>query len=199
MWNILKKLNYYKSLIYSFFFVIRLNDSGPRVRFRSVKEFRGGKYISIGKYSFFSNDLYLTAWDKYKINTNGKTITQHFSPMILIGNDCHFGAYNHITSINKIVIGNGVLTGKWVTISDNSHGYSDMHSLSIAPLNRPLITKGPVIIMDNVWIGDRVTILSGTTIGEGAVIAANSVVTHDVPAFSVVAGAPAKVIKTINR
>ena len=199
IWNILNKLEYYKNIVYSFYFSIRLKEYGPRVRFRSIKEFRGGKYISIGKDSFFSNDLYLTAWEKYNIIINGETVTQYFSPMILIGCNCHFGAYNHITSINKIVIGNGVLTGKWVTITDNSHGNSDMQTLFVAPMNRPLITKGPVIIKDNVWIGDKVTILSGTTIGEGAVIAANSVITHDVPAFSVVAGVPAKVIKTINR
>ena len=53
----------------------------------------------------------------------------------------------------------------------------------------------PVFIKDNVWIGTRVTVLSGVTIGEGAVVGANSLVTKDVPPYSLVAGVPARVIK----
>lgn len=52
-----------------------------------------------------------------------------------------------------------------------------------------------IVVNDDVWIGARATILHGVTIGEGAVVAANSVVTHDVPPFAVVAGVPAKIIK----
>ena len=61
-----------------------------------------------------------------------------------------------------------------------------------------MTSKGPVIIGDNVWIGDKATILGGVTIGESVIIAANSVVTKDVPPYSVVAGIPAKVIKKMN-
>ena len=63
------------------------------------------------------------------------------------------------------------------------------------PLERPITSKGPVVIGNNVWIGDKATILPGVTIGDGAVIAANAVVTKDVPAYSVVGGNPARVIK----
>ena len=55
-----------------------------------------------------------------------------------------------------------------------------------------------MIIGDNVWIGDKATILPGVTIGEGAIIAANAVVTKNVPAFSVAAGNPAKIIKSVS-
>lgn len=58
-----------------------------------------------------------------------------------------------------------------------------------------MVSKGPVIIGKNVWIGDKATILPGVTIGEGAVIAANSVVSKNVPPFSVVGGIPARIIK----
>lgn len=58
-----------------------------------------------------------------------------------------------------------------------------------------LFSKGDVTIGDNVWIGDKATVLPGVTIGDGAVIAANTVVTHDVPAYSVVGGNPARIIK----
>ena len=55
-----------------------------------------------------------------------------------------------------------------------------------------------LIINKNVWVGDKVSILSGVTIGEGSIVAANAVVTKDVPAYSVVAGNPAKVIKNLR-
>ena len=82
-----------------------------------------------------------------------------------------------------------------MTICDNNHGTTDFDTLHEAPIKRKLYTKGPVIIGNNVWIGDKATILGGVTIGDGAVIAANSVVTKDVPAYSVVGGNPARVIK----
>lgn len=61
------------------------------------------------------------------------------------------------------------------------------------------MSKGPVIIGQNVWVGDKATILPGVTIGDGAVIGANSVVTKDVPPYSIVGGNPAKVLKQLNR
>lgn len=151
--------------------------------FGSFNELVGAKYITIGNHTSFRDGLFLTAWDDIK------------TPEITIGDNCSFGAYNHITSINKIIIGNDCLTGRWITISDNSHGSTDLKELKIAPTKRRLLSKGPVIIGKNVWIGDKATILGGVTIGDGAVIAANSVVTKDVPPYCVVAGVPAKIIK----
>lgn len=86
------------------------------------------------------------------------------------------------------------MTGKWVTISDNNHGLTDSKSLQIPPLKRTVVSKGPVIIKENVWIGDKATVLAGVTIGQGAIVAANAVVTKDVPPYSIVAGAPAKIL-----
>ena len=57
--------------------------------------------------------------------------------------------------------------------------------------------KCPVVIEDNVWIGEKASIMPGVHIGKGAIIAANSVVTHDVPAYAVVAGVPAKIVKQL--
>ena len=68
----------------------------------------------------------------------------------------------------------------------------------LPPVQRQMVVKGPVVVEDNVWIGERVCILSGVTVGKGAIVAANSVVTKDVPPYSVVGGVPAKLIKVIN-
>lgn len=162
----------------------------------TVGELKGSIYISIGDKTKLGDYIYLTAWDSYSCIVDGKETTLHFSPEITIGKECSFSSYNHITCINKIHIGNNVLTGKWVTITDNNHGTTDKETLTVPPTKRPLHSKGPVIIGDNVWIGDKATILPGVTIGDGAVIAANSVVTKDVPAYSIAAGNPAKIIKT---
>lgn len=128
----------------------------------------------------------MSAWSKYR--------GQHFNPQIIIGNNCSFRMFNHITCINSIKIGNNFLSGCYVTISDNNHG-NGIDDLDLNPLERLLCSKGPIVIGNNVWVGDKVTILGGVTIGDGAIIAANSVVTHDVPAYSVAAGIPAKVIR----
>ena len=179
--------------------VSRLDNSFGRtindVKFGIIGQLRCPEYISIGDGTGFGDWLYLTAWDTFHCVVNGKEEIQHFIPSLTIGENCHFGAFNHITCINRVEIGNRLLTGKWVTITDNSHGKTDKDTLQVAPIERPLYSKGPVVIGNDVWMGDKVTILANVIIGDGAVIAANSVVTEDVPAYSVVAGNPAKIIK----
>ena len=146
--------------------------------------------ISLGANIFFGDELYLTAWSKFS--------EKYETTLISIGNNCNFGAFNHITAINQIVIGDNCLTGKWVTISDNNHGTTSFEDLQLPPLRRKVVSKGPIIIGQNVWIGDKATILGGVVIGDGAVIAANTVVTKDVPKFSVCAGNPGRIIKVLN-
>jgi acetyltransferase-like isoleucine patch superfamily enzyme len=82
-----------------------------------------------------------------------------------------------------------------VFISDNDHSYSD---LDLPIIQQPIKFKKNVSIGSGSWIGENVCII-GASIGRNCVIGANSVVTKDVPDFSVVAGNPAKVIKTIER
>ena len=151
---------------------------------------KGLRYISVGTGSFIWNNVTLTAWDSY--------LGVKYTPKIIIGNRCSIGEDNHITAMNKIVIGNNVLTGKRVLITDNSHGASFFELLNIHPLDRDLYSKGPVIIEDNVWIGEKVSIMPGVIIGKGAIIAANSVVTSDVKPYSIVGGVPAKCIKDMT-
>jgi len=158
---------------------------------RSVRATRGEKYFTIGRETNFGKLAVLTAWDSYQGDS--------FTPQVTIGEDCNFGDYLHLTCIEKITIGNGVLAGRWVTITDNAHGTAEEIINNKAPIKRKLYTKGPTIIEDNVWIGDKVTILPGVTIGKNTIIGANSVVTQNIPQYSVAAGNPAKIIKTIKK
>lgn len=160
------------------------------VRFLGCVYFLGTDRIEVGDKTTFDKQLWLTSWPQLAKEKD--------STLIKIGNHCNFGAFNHITATNRIEIGDNCLTGKWVTITDNNHGECGTESLSIPPSERNVISKGPVIIGKNVWIGDKATILSGVTIGDGAVIGANSVVTKDIPAYCVAGGNPAKILKQVN-
>lgn len=158
-------------------------NSFIRYKMRLLK---GARYITVGHNSHFGVQAELTAWDTFG--------DDRFTPSIEIGDNVSIGSYCHITAINRIVIGNGVLTGRWVTITDNSHGETDKETLDVLPVKRPLKSKGPVIIEDNVWIGDKATILPGVTIGRGSVIGANAVVSKDVPPYSIAVGNPIRII-----
>lgn len=160
---------------------------GNKIYFLKGVHIIGAKYIIIGNNTSFGKGCILTAWDNY--------LEQKFSPHIKIGKNCNFGDYNHITATNNIIIGDGTLTGRWVTITDNSHGQTDYLSLQCPPIKRAIYSKGPVKIGNNVWIGDKATILPGVTIGDGAVIGANSLVTKDIPPYCVVGGNPAVILK----
>ena len=184
------KMRKKKYSVYSQWIRPVFKDCHRSVRFEKVGLLAGLQYISIGANSNFQSGLYLTAWDKYG--------DKKFTPKITIGTNCSFGAFNHVTCIDEITIGDGCLTGKWVTITDNSHGSSDYESLKESPAKRNFYSKAPVVIGNNVWIGDKVTILPGVKIGDNSIIAANSVVTKDVPSFCVVAGNPAKIINSYS-
>lgn len=150
----------------------------------SPRQLLGCEYISIGDNTHIEKNMALSAISKY----HGSI----YKPEIHIGKNCAIGVDNHITAIGKIVIGDNLLTGKNVLISDNSHGNTTIPELNIPPSSRDLFAKGNVTIGNNVWIGDNVVILSGVTIGDGSVIGANSVVTKSLPPYSIAVGAPAK-------
>ena len=155
-----------------------------------IRHFKGGKYISVGEGTTLGKNMVLTAWDKYE--------GESFLPEITIGNGCSIGDDAHITAINSIIIGNNVLTGKKILITDNSHGAAVRELMDIFPIRRPLYSKGPVIINDNVWIGEKASIMPGVKVGKGSIIAANSVVAKDVPDYCVAAGIPAEIISRMS-
>lgn len=181
----------YFNKIYTIYTKNRFKSIGWATSFERFSLLQGENYITIGSNVWIGEGCYLTAWSSYR--------GQHFSPEIIISDRVTIGPHAHITAINRITIGKGVLTGKYITITDNSHGKSEsIDDLMELPIERPLYSKGPVVIEDNVWIGDKVVVLPNVRIGKGSVIGANSVVTKDIPPYCVVAGNPAKIIKDLR-
>jgi acetyltransferase-like isoleucine patch superfamily enzyme len=180
-----------KIILYSGWISREFKFFGKESQIYSFNYLIGAKYISIGERCTIGNNSTLTAWDRHG--------SVNLMPQIIIRNNVSIGDDSHITAINSIEIGNNVLMGKKITITDNSHGNNTFQILSIPPSSRPIYSDGPVIIEDGVWIGDKVTILSNVRIGKNAVIGANAVVTKDIPANCVAGGIPAKVIKFIDK
>ncbi len=111
---------------------------------------------------------------------------------VIIGNFTRIGISNVL--IGPISIGNEVILAQNVVLSGLNHCYDD---ISLPPRRQPT-KRRKITIEDEVWIGANSVITTGVTIGKHSVVAAGSVVTKDVPAYSVVAGNPAKLIKQYN-
>lgn len=114
------------------------------------------------------------------------------------GENVQMNDYVHITAMEKVVIGDNVLMASKIYISDCSHGSygGDDHDSNPneVPAERKLYSK-PVIIKDNVWLGEFVSVLPGVTIGKGTIVGANSVVSKSLPDYVIAVGSPAKPIK----
>lgn len=186
---IIEGMSYFFRAVYSQWNRLRLNESHLDIIISYPCEIRGGKYISCGKGVFLGPNGILSAWDYFQ--------GMRFTPQIKIGNNVTIGTGFHISAVSKISIGDGVLTGKYITIVDNGHGFPTLDDMKIPPIKRQLRLYDSVSIGKNVWIGDKVTIIGNIKIGEGAIIGSNSVVTKDIPPYSVAAGVPAKIIKQL--
>lgn len=121
-------------------------------------------------------------------------LTGERSSELVIKDGCIIGHYNHIYSTKSIIINKNVLTADRVYISDNIHGYED---INIPILKQTVKQMGKVEIGEGSWLGENVCVI-GASIGKHCVIGANSVVTKDIPDYSVAVGSPARVIKRYN-
>lgn len=112
---------------------------------------------------------------------------------LMIGPGTSLGAFNVIGVMRKVTIGANCLFAEGVSIRDHDHAFQNRQ----IPVREQGWVVAPVIIGNNVWIGAKVTILRGCTIGDNAIIGANSVVTRDIPPNVIAVGAPARPIRNI--
>lgn len=111
---------------------------------------------------------------------------------VLIGNGTRVGLGNII--IGPVTIGNNVLLAQHIVVSGINHSYQDVSRL----IREQPCTAAPITIEDDCWIGANSVITAGVRVGHHSVVAAGSVVIHEVPPYSVVAGNPARVIRQYN-
>ena len=161
---------------------------GSNSSIENPKVISGAENISIGSNTSIGHSSWIAAFNSY--------LNQNFSPNIIIKNNVRIGNYACITAIDEIVIEDGCLFSEYVYISDHYHGVDP--STNLSPKDQPLFSKGKVFIGKNTFVGYRVTILSGVTLGRNCVIGSHSVVNKSFPDYSMIAGSPAKVIKTFN-
>ena len=127
---------------------------------------------------------------------------------IIIGDRTYIGGGTRIGALQKIEIGSDVIIANDVHIYDNNnHPVEPEKRIQMTEAKdysgrlwgwNENVARKSITICDNVWIGERSSILKGVTIGKGAIIGCNSVGTHDVPEYCVAAGNPAKIVKKLR-
>lgn len=173
-----------KSLFYTTANRLFLGSMGKMVFIFSPLKIDGKKNVYIGD----NVHIYYKTW-LYALPITGCKVCK-----LKIGKGSTIGNFNHIIATHSIIIGNNVLTADKVYISDNIHDYTD---IDIPIKEQGILQKSEVQIGDGSWLGENVCVI-GASIGKHCVIGANSVVTKDIPDYSVAVGSPAKVIKHYN-
>ncbi len=112
-------------------------------------------------------------------------------PVVTIGDRCLIGKGSGIVGHFSITIGDDVWTGHHVYITDQNHGYEDL----TVPISRQTMPERAVVVGDGSWLGFGSVVLPGARIGRHVTIGSNSVVTGEIPDYSVAAGVPARVIR----
>jgi acetyltransferase-like isoleucine patch superfamily enzyme len=179
---------------------------------RDLKSFFKKKYYKFKYNIYVANNCSIGAYSKIrvknlKLNDNTtiglyswiEEIYSYFgleyNGYISIGKNVNIGNYACITSINKVIIGEGCLLSEHVYITDHYHGHNPNDGLLI---EQKLFSKGETVIGENTFIGYRVSILSGVHIGHNSVVGSHSVVTKSFGPYSMIGGCPAKLIKKFN-
>jgi maltose O-acetyltransferase len=115
------------------------------------------------------------------------------------GKNIYFGDYVYLNTLCTILDCNEVHIGNHVMIGPHVQIYTPAHELRAEDRNRGLEVAKSIVIEDNVWIGGSAILLPGVRLGGNAVVGAGAVVTHNVPANTIVAGNPARVIRKIEQ
>ncbi|MBQ3636086.1 MAG: acyltransferase [Bacteroidales bacterium] len=155
-----------------------------------------GKRVTIAEGVRIPNPQYVTIDDDTYVDVGAELCANNsipgLDPLIQIGKRCKVGPLCRLGCDNKIILEDEVRLAPHVHITDRNHTFADpTKSITV----QPVVSPGPVIVKTQTWLGFGVQIMPGVTIGRHCVIAAGSIVTKDIPDYSVATGIPAKVIK----
>jgi len=159
--------------------VWRLRRRGSHISFffrGDPRQLLDGGAVQIGRGVFIDRDAWFSVAD---------------GAHLAIGENAHINRGFVVSCTGSVSIGRNVVLADRVFIGDSNHGYEDV---SLPIRLQPMIPARAVVIEDDCWLGINVCVLAGVTIGRHSVIGANSVVTRDVPPFSVACGNPAVIV-----
>ncbi len=170
----------------------------PGFRAARAPRLLGTGSIELGP-DFHARDfLWLEAVTRYNGQKHAVGEEKIVLPRLSIGAAARLSDDVHIACLREVTIGDHLLCGSHVLISDHAHGdYRDAGGSdpAVPPAQRPLVSTAPVKIGNNVWLGDGVAVLAGAEIGNGCVVGAHAVVTGKIPPNTVAVGAPARPIR----
>ncbi|EKD64422.1 MAG: Transferase hexapeptide repeat containing protein [uncultured bacterium] len=182
MKKLIKAVRYSKHLFFS-----RFHHMGSMVSFERNIKVENSKLIHLGDKVNIDEDCSLAVFERYRNDS-----FSHDKPVIQIGDNVGLGKGTIVYAIKGVNIKKDVMIGPYCFIGDYDHQYLEVNKPIV---NQPLTNADPIIIDEGSWVGAHVTISSGVRIGKNSVIGANSVVTKDIPDYSVAVGVPARVIK----
>jgi acetyltransferase-like isoleucine patch superfamily enzyme len=170
------------------------------VRFFNLSNIRWGKFLKLG------NGVYISSLSKRGIDLGSNVSIGDFSRVIVsttfnnlggyikIGNNVGIGEFAYLGGAGGLEIGSDCIVGQYFSCHPENHEYSKIE----VPIRLQGVTRAGIKIGNNCWVGSKATILDGVQIGDGCVIAAGAVVTKSFPNNSIIAGVPAKIIKSRN-
>ncbi len=171
---------------------------GPACRLRYIHKITWGKFLKLGQNVHLSalgtkgiiigNNVSIGSYSHLIVSTTLNNIGKY----IQIEDNVGIGEYSYIGGAGGVLIGKNTIVGQYLSIHPENHKYQNTDIL----IKNQGVSRQGVTVGENCWLGSKVTILDGVSIGANSVIAAGAVVTRSFPAYSVIGGVPAKLIKS---
>lgn len=169
-----------------------------RVSYAAPKGMQCGMDVRIQRPHRISNPRHISVGDRTTIGRDAliapilEYANVHYSPTVIIGKDVYIGPHLYLSCVGSVAIGDGTVLSENVFINDSTHGFDPECGLI---MQQQLVHAGNIVIGKNCFLGLRTAILPGVILGDHCIVGVNSVVTRSFPAYSMIAGSPATLIK----